>query len=76
MIEFALGEGGGRTTPEECVSVLVLAGVAPVVPEPLGEDSAVALPFSESSAGICNIKRGFAILLVRETGTIGIDDAD
>lgn len=60
IMELALGEGGGRTTPEECVSVLVLAGVAPVVPEPLGEDSAVWLPFCDSSsAGICSIKRGF-----------------
>ena len=41
MIEFALGEGGGRTTLEEWVSVLVRAGVAPVVPDPLGDDSAV-----------------------------------
>lgn len=49
MIELALGEGGGKTTPEECVSVLVRAGVAPVVPEPLGDESAVWLPFSESS---------------------------
>lgn len=78
MMEFALGDGGGRTTPdEECVSVLVRAGVAPVVPDPRGDDSAVWLPFSESS-GICNMSRGFpdAMLLVRDTGTIGTDDAD
>lgn len=78
--EVALGEGGGRTTPEECVSVLVLAGVAPVVPESLGDDSAVWLPFSECSLGICNIRRGrepsFAMLFVRDTGTGGTDDAD
>ena len=42
MREFALGEGGGRTTPDECeASVLVRAGVAPVVPELLGDESAV-----------------------------------
>jgi hypothetical protein len=50
--ELALGEGGGRTTPEECeASVPVLAGVTPVV-ESFGEESAVALPASECSLGI------------------------
>jgi hypothetical protein len=51
--EFALGDGGGKTTPEEWdPSVPVRAGVAPVVPESFGDESAVALPASDCSLGI------------------------
>lgn len=52
---LALGDGGGRTTPDEWLaSVLPLAGVPPVVsPDSRGEDSAVALPPSDGSLGIC-----------------------
>jgi hypothetical protein len=81
--EFALGDGGGRTTPDECeASVLVLAGVAPVVPESLGEEPAVWLPASEGSLelGICTLSLGRtsrAMLLVREDGAIGgTEEAD
>jgi hypothetical protein len=80
--EFALGEGGGRTTPEECdASVLVRAGVTPVVPESLGDESAVALPASECSLGICTRSLGFFTsicrLFAREIGWMaGIDDVD
>lgn len=79
--EFALGDGGGRTTPEECeASVLVLAGVAPVVPDSLGDDSAVWLPASEGSLGIWTLSLGrtsLAILFVREGGGIvGTDEDD
>jgi hypothetical protein len=54
MSEVALGEGGGRTTPDECeASVPVRAGVAPVVEELRGDESAVWLPASsECSLGI------------------------
>jgi hypothetical protein len=80
--EFALGEGGGRTTPEECdASVPVRAGVTPVVPESLGDESAVALPASECSLGICTRSLGFFTsicrLFVREIGWMaGIEDVD
>lgn len=51
--EFADGEGGGRSTPEEWdASVPVRAGVTPVVPDSFGEESAVALPASDFSLGI------------------------
>jgi hypothetical protein len=71
--EFALGEGGGRTTPEECeASVPVRAGVAPDSPESLGDESAVALPASECSLGIWTRNLGFfgsvCRLFVREIG--------
>lgn len=57
---LALGEGGGRTTPEEWLaSVLALAGVSPAVPpDSRGEDSAVADPPSDCSLGICTFSRG------------------
>lgn len=57
---LALGEGGGSTTPEEWLaSVLALAGVSPAVPpEPRGDDSAVALPPSDCSLGICKFSLG------------------
>jgi hypothetical protein len=80
--EFALGEGGGRSTPDEWEpSVPVLAGVAPVVPESLGDDSAVALPpLAECSLGICTVSLGLfgsAILFVLEGGAIlGTEEVD
>lgn len=78
--EFALGEGGGRTTPDEWdASVLVLAGVAPVVLESFGEESAVWLPPSECSLGICTLSLGlgFAMLFAREGCELaGTDDVD
>lgn len=58
---LALGEGGGRTTPEEWLaSVLALAGVSPAVPpDSRGEDSAVAdPPSSDCSLGICTFSIG------------------
>jgi hypothetical protein len=80
--EFALGDGGGSTTPEECeASVPVRPGVAPVVPESFGDESAVALPASECSLGICTLSRGFlgsvCRLFVREIGWMaGIEEVD
>lgn len=58
----AEGEGGGRTTPEECESVGRLDGCDVLsVEAPRGEpDSAVALPPSEGSSGICTFRRGLA----------------
>lgn len=52
---LALGEGGGRTTPEEWeASVLGFAGVSPgASPLARGEEPAVALPpSSDCSEGI------------------------
>lgn len=80
--EFALGEGGGNTTPDECDASVLRPGVAPVVPESLGEESAVALPASsECSLGICTLSLGLFSwirrLLVRERGAFaGIEDVD
>lgn len=80
--EFADGDGGGSNTPDECeASVEVRAGVTPVLPESLGEESAVALPASEAALGICTFSRGFlgsvATLFVLEEGPIvGTEDAD
>lgn len=71
---LALGEGGGSTTPDEWLaSVLVLAGVPLAVPaECRGEDSAVALPPSDCSLGICTFNLGRAAfilaLFVRDGG--------
>lgn len=76
--ELALGDGGGRTTPEEWdASVPVLAGVTPVL-DPFGEESAVALPASECSLGICTFSLGFcAMLLLRDGGGIvGTEEVD
>ena len=56
--ELALGEGGGKTTPEECDASVLRPGVAPVVPESLGDESAVALPASEGSLGIWTLSLG------------------
>ena len=61
---LADGDGGGRTT-EWCGSdpVPLLAGVAVVAPpDSLGEDSAVALPASECSLGICTWSLGRPVL--------------
>jgi hypothetical protein len=55
--EFALGEGGGNTTPEEWDASVLRAGVAPEM-ESLGEESAVALPPSDCSLGICTLNLG------------------
>lgn len=58
---LALGDGGGRTTPDPCAlpAETDLAGVPVVVlPESLGEDSAVALPPSDCSLGIWTLSRG------------------
>lgn len=59
----------------------VRAGVAPVVPESLGDESAVALPASECSLGICTRSLGFfgsvCRLFVRETGCVaGTEEVD
>lgn len=75
-IALALGEGGGRTTP-----VLGFRGVSPVVPVSLGEESAVALPVSDCSLGICTFNLGrlgsLVMLLVRDGGAIvGTEDTD
>jgi hypothetical protein len=83
--ELALGDGGGKSTPEEWdASVLVRAGVAPVVVPPdslLGEDSAVALPPSECSLGIWTLSLGrfgsVCMLLDRDGGAIvGTEEVD
>jgi hypothetical protein len=61
------GDGGGRTTPDECESVGRLEGwdvmSVAVAVVPRGEaDSLVALPPSDSS-GICTFNRGREMLL-------------
>ena len=73
-IALALGDGGGSTTPDEWLaSVLALAGVPPAVPADCrGDDSAVALPPSDCSLGICTLSLGrlapSCALLVRDGG--------
>lgn len=83
------GDGGGRTTPDECESVSRRDGcdvTSVVVIVPRGDvDSAVALPPSDSS-GICTFNRGpremlptTRKLLDREGGVktvSGMDDND
>ena len=69
---LALGDGGGRTTPDECDASVLLCGVALVLAS-LGEDPAVALPASECSLGIWTFSRGrfsppICMLFVREGG--------
>ena len=44
--EFADGEGGGRTTPDECEASVLRDGVAPEI-ESLGDESAVELHQSD-----------------------------
>jgi hypothetical protein len=79
--EFALGEGGGSTTPEEWDASVLRAGVAPDM-ESLGDESAVALPPSECSLGICTLNFGLFLsacwrLLTRVggamIGTVGVE---
>jgi hypothetical protein len=72
---LALGDGGGRTTPEECdPSVPALrVGCVPVASvDSCGEEPAVPFPSSEGSSGICNASLGRlafnCALLVREGG--------
>lgn len=72
---LALGEGGGRTTPEECdPSVPALReGCVPVASvDSCGDESAVWLPPSEGSSGICSANLGLlafsCALLVRDGG--------
>ena len=80
--ELALGDGGGRTTPEECDASVLRPGVAPVVPESLGDESAVALPASDCSLGICTLNLGLLSppmrrLFVRDGGgMVGMEDVD
>ena len=75
--EFADGDGGGRTTPDECEASVLRAGVAPEI-ESLGDESAVALPPSECSLGICTRSLGLFLsickLFVRLGGAIGGTD--
>ena len=74
---LALGEGGGRTTPEGW-SPPALAGVADVWPDSLG-DSSPPFSASEPSVGICTFNRGrlACMLFVREGVEIaGIDDVE
>jgi hypothetical protein len=59
----------------------VRAGVAPVVPESFGEESAVALPASDCSLGICTWRRGLfgfvCKLLVLDGGAmVGTEEVD
>jgi hypothetical protein len=79
--EFALGEGGGSTTPDEWDASVLRAGVAPEM-ESLGEESAVALPPSDCSLGICTLNFGLFLsacwrLFVRVggaiIGTVGVE---
>ena len=75
--EFADGEGGGRTTPDECEASVLRAGVAPEI-ESLGDESAVALPPSDCSLGIWTRNLGLFLsicrLFVRVGGAIGGTD--
>lgn len=52
------GDGGGNTTPLWFVSALALAGVRAFPAESRDVDSAVALPRSEFSLGICTFNCG------------------
>lgn len=60
--------------------MLAFAGVTPVVPVSLGEESPVALPLSEPPLGMWTFSRGRAplmMLLEREgTGTLGREDVE
>lgn len=85
---LALGEGGGRTTPDEwlpSVPAPLADGAPPAVPlDPRGEQSTSALPSGDSS-GICTFSCGrlppwalaHRALSVRRGGSIsGRDDID
>jgi hypothetical protein len=79
--ELALGDGGGRTTPEECDASVLRPGVAPVVPESFGDESAVALPASECSLGICTLNLGLLspmrrLFVLDGGGMVGIEEVD
>jgi hypothetical protein len=66
MSALAEGDGGGSTTPGGPESELPLAGVVALLAvEFWGDESAVALPPSEFSLGICTVKRGRCALFVR-----------
>lgn len=81
------GDGGGRTIPDPCDSPWrVVCEVASVeCPGPPDVDSAVLLPVSEGSSGICTLSRGrdpppppplpIRKLLDRE-GSSGIEDVE
>lgn len=81
---LALGEGGGKTTPEECEpSVPALrVGCVPVASvDSGGEEPAVPFPSSEGSSGICNASRGRlafnCALFVREGGgKVSLDEIE
>jgi hypothetical protein len=78
--ELALGDGGGKTTPDECDASVLRAGVAPEM-ESFGDESAVALPPSECSLGIWTRSFGLFLsickLFVRAGGAIaGTDEVD
>lgn len=85
-VVVADGEGGGSTIPDECESPgRVVWDVASVeCPGPAEVDSAVLLPASEGSSGICTLRRGrdeppTRRLLVREGGVkppSGIEDTE
>lgn len=68
------GEGGGNTTPGWFPSALTFAGVSDFPAESRDVDSAVALPRSEFSLGICTFScgrfDGNCPLLVRDAGFI------
>lgn len=80
------GDGGGSTSPDECESPgrVVWEVVSVECPGPAEVDSAVLLPASEGSSGICTLRRGrddppTRRLLVREGGVkppSGIEDTE
>lgn len=63
---FVDGDGGGSTTPWP-----TRIGVADAVPPSLGDESAVALPPSDCSLGICTFKRGRFASAAAPPGRIG-----
>ena len=63
---FVDGDGGGRTTPWP-----TRIGVAVAVPPSLGDESAVALPPSDCSLGICTFNRGRFASAAAPPGRIG-----
>lgn len=68
------GDGGGKTTPGRPFSALPFAGVEVLFPAESRDESAVALPPSEVSLGICTFNcgrfDGNGPLLVRDGGLI------